>query len=197
VKNLPDFRFNSKKKVAHFEVIVPGTHGAKRRRKTEEAGDVVEATTKYHAFRKEVSEAEKGPAVPHTLRWYFEKHWPAMKNSLSTKGRKDVENAMRVRLLPRIGDLLLEKINDAEVRDLVGSMKADDYAPETINGTLAKLRKFLRDAVTRDVIATNPVKGRLPLVKTTRLRMELNEMHGGRYRDRTDDLLRVKQTLSR
>jgi integrase len=174
VKNLSGFRFNARKKVAHFEVIVPGTRGGKRRRKTEEARDVVDATTKYHAFRKEVSEAEKGPAVPHTLRWYFETYWPKMKAALSEKGRSFVEQAMSARVLPHLGEMLLERINDAEVGDFVAALREKKYAPETINGSLSTLRKFLRDAVAREVIDKYPIRRRLPRQKVESLRLELS-----------------------
>ena len=135
--------------------------------------------------------------MQRTLRWYYETYWPRMKDSLSPKGRHDVENAMKVRLLPRVGDLLLEKINDAEVRDLVGSMKAKGYAPETINGTLAKLRKFLRDAVARETIATNPVKGRLPLVKVAKLRLELSPEERTAFLSALDDEVAFRNFLAR
>jgi integrase len=120
-----------------------------------------------------------------------------MKESLSPNGRRDVENAMNVRLLPRVGDLLLEKINAAEVRDLVGSMKAKGYAPETINGTLAKLRKFLRDAVAREVIATDPIKGPLPLVKVQTLRLELSPEERAAFLSALDDEAGFRDLLAK
>ena len=187
MKHLTGFRYNPKAKRAHFEVILPGTGGWKRRRRTVKAKDAIEATTKYHAFRKEVAEAEKGPAVPQTLRWYFETYWPRMKSSLSEKSRDSVEHVMGHRILPRLGELLLEKVNAAEVRDLVGAMKAEDYAADTINGTLSILRKILRDAVARDVIVTNPVKGRLPLVKVQKLRLELSPEERGAFLSALND----------
>jgi integrase len=203
MKNLPGFRYNAKKRRAHFEVIVLGTHGSKRRRKTVEAADAVEATTMYHAFRKVVAEEEKGPAIPRTLRWYFEENWPKLKKSLSPKSQSAMENIVEHRLLPRIGGLLLEKINDAEVADLVGAMKAEGYAPETINGTLAVLRKLLRNAVAREVLPVYPIKGRLPLVKATRLRLELSPEERAAFLSALDDetafreLVRKENTASR
>jgi integrase len=197
MNHLSGFRYNAKKRRAHFEVIVPGTHGSKRRRKTVEARDVVEATTLFHAFRKEVAESEKGPAVPRTLRWYYEENWPKLKRSLSPKSQSATENIVEHRLLPRIGGLLLEKINDAEVADLVGAMKAEGYAAETINGTLAVLRKLLRNAVAREVLAVYPIKGRLPLVKATRLRLELSPEERAAFLSALDDETAFRELVRR
>src|ERR1019366_4229493 len=95
------------------------------------------------------------------------------------------------------GELLLERINAAEVRDLVGSMKAKGYAPETINGTLAKLRKFLHDAVAREVIATDPIKGRLPLVKVQKLRLELSSEERAAFLSALDDEAGFRDLLAK
>src|SRR5665647_176929 len=98
MKHLTGFRYNAKTKRARFEVIIPGTGGWKRRRRTVTAKDTIEATTANHTFRNEVAESEKGPAVPQTLRWYFETFWPRMKSSLSEKSRDSVEHVMERRI---------------------------------------------------------------------------------------------------
>ena len=76
MKRLPGFRFDAKNGLAHFEVVVPGSvlsaNGMRkhaRRRKTVESSDVIDATTKYHAFRRDVLETEPPtpPAPPDTL----------------------------------------------------------------------------------------------------------------------------------
>ena len=68
MKRLPGFRFDAKAQLAHFEVVLPGVgvskHGKRkfaRRRCTVAAKDVIEATAKYHAFRREVLEAKPPP----------------------------------------------------------------------------------------------------------------------------------------
>jgi integrase len=173
MKHLTGFRYNAKTKVAKFEVILAGSGGWKRRRLTVAAKDAVAATTAYHKFRKEVADGEKGPAVPQTFRWFWETYWPRMKAGLSEKGREGLEGAMKSRILPRVGELLLEKINDAELGDFVASMREAKYAPDTINGSLSIIRKFLRDAVAREVIDRYPLRRRLPRQKVELLRLEL------------------------
>jgi integrase len=185
MKRLPGFRFDPKRGLAHFEVCIPGTRGRKRRRATVEAVTRPAALAAWKRFCDDVDDELKGatPATERTLSWYFETHWPTMLKAIpSKKGRRFNEVAMRARILPRLGHLLLERINDAEVGDFVGALREDGYirdgvrrpySPETINGTLNVLRKFLRDAVSREVIAAYPIKRKLPRERVRRLELEL------------------------
>ncbi len=205
MKRLPGFRYDVKEKLAHFEVCVPGTQGKKRRRSTVEARDVIDATTKYHAFRKAVADEVAGetPAAERTLRWYYEKHWPTMKKKLSDKGVETIESAMTARILPHLGGLLLEKINDAEVGDFVGVLRApgargpgsSGYAARTINSSLSFLRKFLRDAVAREVILVYPIKRRLPRLKEEMLRLEAEPAERASFLAAFDDEKRFRASL--
>jgi hypothetical protein len=65
MKRLPGFRYDAKAQLAHFEVVLPNTNGARRRRKKEHAANVIEATTKYHAFRQLV--LDSGLGTPNTF----------------------------------------------------------------------------------------------------------------------------------
>lgn len=181
MKPLPGFTFDAKRGLAHFEVCIPGTRGRKRRRRTVEVTTRPKALEEWKKFGDEVAVELAGatPAAERTLRWYFDTYWPKMKMSLSEKGRASVEHAMRGRVLPNLGDVLLDRINDAELGDFVAALRAPgargkgkDYATESINGALSVVRKFLRDAVAREVIDRYPIRRRLPRLKTEKLRLE-------------------------
>jgi len=60
---VPGFRFDGRRKRAHFEVTLPGTNGRVRRRKTIEASNRMEALTLFLQFR----DAVLGGASPALL----------------------------------------------------------------------------------------------------------------------------------
>lgn len=191
MKRLPGFRFDAKAKLVHLEVVLPGaivSKGGKRRhvrrRRTVEAADVIEATTKYHEFRKETLEGKPAPPPPSTFASYVERHWPTMKKRVSERTAALDTDTIERRLLPFFGALDLAKITGPVVRDFVGTLRRDGYttragekrafAPDSINMALRTLRKVLRDAVERGELLSYPIRGKLPLEKTTPLRLELS-----------------------
>jgi len=197
MKSIPGFRFDAKRGVVEIKVIVPGTQSLVRRQATLKAATMQDALVAWKKFRDGVLEEAKSgtPAAEKTLRWYFDTYWEKkMKAGLSDKGASSVEQAMK-RILPHLGDTLMERINDAEVNDLVAAMKADDYAAETINGTLDTLRKFLRDAVARETIPTYPIKRRLPRQKVPKLRLELSPEERTAFLAAFDDEARFRELL--
>ncbi len=191
MKRLPGFRFDAKARLAHFEVVLPGAVVSRsgkrkhaRKRRTVEAADVIEATTKYHEFRKETLEGKPAPPPPSTFASYIERHWPTMKKRVSERTAALDTDTIEKRLLPFFGALELATITGPVVRDFVGTLRRDGYttragekrafAPDSINMALRTLRKVLRDAVERGELVTYPIRGKLPLEKTTPLRLELS-----------------------
>lgn len=177
----PGFEWDRRTRTARFEVIVPGTNGKTRRRKTfvVEEADIppgkdprAVADDEFERFRAEVL-AEFAPGRPRSLRAYYEAHWKTMKARLSKRGARNDEDIMEHRVLPHLGDLRLDAINLAEVRDWVGKLRAEGYAPSSINRAMSTLRKFLKDAVAREVLDVYPIKGRLPRQKEELLRLEM------------------------
>jgi integrase len=198
MKPLPGFRFDPKRGLAHFEVCIPGTRGRKRRRETVEVATRPAALAAWKKFYDDVADEVKGatPAAERTLQWYFDEYWSKMEKAIpSDAGREYVEVAMRVRVLPRLGHLLLEKINDAEVGDFAAALREDGYAPDTVNGALSVLRKFLRDAVAREVIAAYPIKRRLPRQKVEKLRLEFTPEEKRRFLGAFDDEAHFREDL--
>src|ERR1035441_7638023 len=90
---LAGFRFNGKKGVAHFEVVVPGTSGLTRKRRTIEVRDIAEATTKYHEFREDVLGGRR--TEPWTFAEYAEDRGPALQGRLAESARRREKQVSR------------------------------------------------------------------------------------------------------
>jgi len=183
---LPGYKYDAKKGIGHFEVIVPGSRSRVRRRTTVSAVDAIDATTKYHAFRKEALEGGSPivPSTPMTFGRYIELYWPGMKTRVSKRTARLETDTIEKRLLPTFRDFELEKITGPVVRDFVGTLRRDGYvtrggerrtfSPDSINRAPRTLRKILRDAVERGELAAYPIRGKLPLEKTTPLHLEMS-----------------------
>lgn len=81
------------------------------------------------------------------------------------------ERALRLRLLPELGDVRLSDLRRGEVQVFVDTMLADELAPSTILNTLDPLRSIFRWAIKRDLVALDPTD-----------LLELPESLGGRER---------------
>ena len=153
---LPGFRFDSKRRLARFEVVLPGTDSRKRRRTTVPARDIAEATAKYHAFRADVLAGRR--VNPWTFREYVAKYGEKLQARLSDSARRREAQFLEHQLLPFLGDAELHRINAPLVHDLIVKLKADEYHPTTINNVFGTLRKYLRDAVQRGELAEYPIR---------------------------------------
>lgn len=108
---------------------------------------------------------------------------------------------LRRRLIPFFGPHRLDRINLALIRDFVGGLKSTGfevegpdgkkarrpYSAAVVNQALSILRKYLRDALERDVLDRYPVKRRLPKEKEAPLRMEMSPDELGRFLGVFDD----------
>jgi hypothetical protein len=80
---VPGFRFDGKRRRACFEVVLPGTHGRRRRRKTVEASTRDEALALFRKFRTE--SLAKRAAKPEFFSDYLERFWPLVEMRLGEK----------------------------------------------------------------------------------------------------------------
>ena len=153
---LAGFRFNGKKGVAHFEVVVPGTSGLTRKRRTVEVRDIAEATTKYHEFREDVLGGRR--TEPWTFAEYAKDRGPALQGRLAESARRREKQFLANQVLPFFGVVRMEKINASLVKDFIAKLKTDGLHPTTINNAFAVVRKYLRDAWHRGEIRAYPIK---------------------------------------
>jgi integrase len=186
MKRLPGFRYDAKAQLAHFEVVLPGTGGKRRRRVSEAAADVIAATTKYHAFRKRVLDGSI--EVPLTFAGYVERYGAEIQKNVKP-GTAVRERRYLAQLLPHFGKLQMKRITAADVKGFVSRMKADSYDATTINNAYGKLRKYLLDAVDRGVLEAFPIRER-PRAwrqKEPKLRLEFSEEERAAFLSAFDD----------
>jgi integrase len=69
------------------------------------------------------------------------------------------ERALKLRVLPALGDMRLGDVTRADVQDLVDRLVAAGLAASSIANTLDPLRVVYRRAVRRDLVTGNPTKG--------------------------------------
>jgi integrase len=189
---LPGFRYDAKTGRARFEAILPGSGSKVRRRKTAEAATRDVALALWKKFREGVL---AGRTEPETFARYLDRNWKLMATRLSSDTRAKDESRIRRVLLPFFGEVRLDRINLALVRDFVAFLKRDGYvarrsdgtpgrrpySPAAINDALSVLRKILRDAVDREELAAYPIRGRLPREKEPILRLELSPEEKARF----------------
>ena len=196
MKNLPGFRFDPKRKLAHFEVILPGTSCKGRRRKTVAARDVVDATTKFHEFRRTALDGAQ--EAPLTFAGYVEKYGAEIQKRVA-EGTATRERRYLATLLPHFGALLLRRITASDVKGFVAQMKADGYHATTINCTFAALRKYLYDATERGVLAAYPFgrKAKEWKQKEPKLRLEFSEEERAAFLAAFDDEAGFRAEIAR
>lgn len=170
---VPGFRFDGRTSRAFFEVILPGTGGHSRKRKTVTASTRDEALTLFRAFRSETLAGRA--SEPKLFSEFIARFWPLIRLRLGEKTAERESYIVEKILVPFFGQHRLDKINTALVRDFVALLRTRSYAAATINGFVSVLRKILYDAVAREVIGDFPAKGRLPHEKEPLLRLELSD----------------------
>jgi integrase len=168
---LPGFKYDGKLKRAVIEYTVPGTEGKKRRRRWLKGVTRDEALAAWKKLRG--ADEEPPPAV-WTFGRYVKEYWPAIAARVKPATARNEGYVLRKWLVPRFGEMPLERVNAAELRDLTTHLKASKLSPWSINGITGLLLRILRDAVDREVIPANPVRGRVKKERTEILRLELS-----------------------
>lgn len=190
----PGLRKGKKPGEWRIEVCVPGTKGRARKRKTVIVDDRAAALAEWSAFRREIV-ARGGRAKAWTLGAYVEAHAEAWDARLSKHGAQDFAFRCAV-LLRELGNIRLDRINAAVVRDLAARLQRR-YKPSTANAILTGLRRLLREAVDRQALATYPIRGRLPLARVEPLRLEMTEQERESFLAGFEDRARFERFSSR
>lgn len=85
---------------------------------------------------------------------------------------RSYEKALRLRVLPDLGDRRLSDVRRTDVQDLADRLLAEGHSPATIQLTVASLRAVCRRAVKRSQLAINPCDGvEMPAVRNGRDRI--------------------------
>jgi integrase len=181
--DLSGFRYDPKTKTAYFDLRAPKRCGGKRHRETVKdvtRDKALEAWGKARDLLK-----APPPAAARTFRAFVADFWSKTTLGMNKRTLRGYQTHLDQIILPNLGDLALEKVDTATVRDLAAEMKAGvckvgkgtaptvGYAPTTIRRTVILVRRILRDAVERKDLAANPFDGRVRTDRPVRLKQEL------------------------
>ena len=72
---------------------------------------------------------------------------------------RSYDSALRITLLPELGDVRLSELRRADVQDLADRLTADGRSASSVQNTLDPLRVIYRRAIRRDLLAVDPTKG--------------------------------------
>lgn len=189
---IPGFRFFPRQHRAKFELILPRTGATKRRRTTVEAATRGEALELWKEWRDSILTRRRTKSI--TLAEYRKSVWEKVIKGLAPKTAGHESWMLDKVLLPILGQSDLSKINDAVTRDLVAELRSVGYSPATINGIIAVLRKILRDAVDRELLAEVPVR-KFPRQVETPPRLELSLGERERFIAAFDDEAGFRQLI--
>jgi len=186
-------RYDKKTGKCLFEVILPGTGNRRRVRKVEYVANYPEALARLSAFREATLCAPIGGAptalsttVP-TFAGYIDAWWALLTTRLGPRTVAHETQLVQGPLRRFFGPFRLDRINSALVNDFAAKLAKDGYAPPTRNRILSVLRKLLRDAVAREVLATYPLRERLPRAKEVALQLELSPEERAKFLATFDD----------
>lgn len=193
----PGFRFDPRKSVARFSVIVPGTNAMRRRKETVYVERRDEALALWREFRDGVLRGETPAKRVSTFSEYVNRYLSDYVLRVSPSTAKSYRQITRNHLLPFFGARRLDEITMALVRDFVGSLKryrsnaksrrGKPLSPASINDYLAVLRLLVRDAHERGLLLTLPWRGKWPREKEEPLKLELSPEEHTRFLAVFDD----------
>lgn len=99
-----------------------------------------------------------GSERPLTVRRWAEQ-WVAERREDGLSAADDDETRLRLHVLPRLGELLLSDVRPLEIRRLFLDLRRrGGLAPRTILNVYGALRTMFEDAVSEDVIPSNPCR---------------------------------------
>lgn len=153
------FRYDAKRKTAHFNIVMKGTF--RRKKKTLTGVTRVEAEKAFKRFREEWVGAE---GFARTLRGYWVGEFQKRKCKVNEKTWAGYVWAAEKKILPALGDRRLADLDDAVVEDFAteleqhGGKGGGPVSGCTTNRCLDVLRAILHDAYERHVVSEMPVR---------------------------------------
>src|SRR5664279_5780556 len=151
----------------------------------------------WRSMREATQKGTPNDSRPWTLKRYVAEVWPKLQARVAPSTAEMQEDALTRYVLPAFAEKRLETIRRPDLEDLVAFLKTEKHlAPSTINRTLSLVRRILRDAEARELIAVYPVRGGLPREKETPLRLELSDEEMARFLAVFDDEQGFRRALA-
>lgn len=215
LENKQDLNIRKKRKEGSYQLNNNGTARLQYMLDGERYSNTVEATTPEEAESKLalfVESIKKGTFTSTNLRYdEFMQLWfdNYVKKECSPSVIRSYKSYINKKILPSLGDIKLEKINTATLRELFNSMKdwKTDYKPPRENKPISKeayrkvyniIHSSLKYAFEQELIALNPCD-RIPLktLHLERLPSELEKLKNKKdLKKRSYDLNTYKKVLT-
>src|SRR5438477_4380895 len=131
VKRHPGVYYRETGRGREYEITYYDSDG--RRRWERVAGSLEDAVARRADI---VGKKHRGDRVaPNALRFAaFATQWLDAQTNLRPRTKTEYERQIRLHLLPRLGKLKLQEINEDHIAALLARMQRDGYAPWTIKG---------------------------------------------------------------
>lgn len=101
--------------------------------------------------------AERGrPASSRTLRSYLSEWVASIEGTVRPQTRQRYAREIDLHLLPRIGDIRLDRLTAQHIQSAYGALLRSGLSPSTVRLAHAVLDRALRDAVRRGTMPRNP-----------------------------------------
>lgn len=155
VKRHPGVYYRETSSGRHYEITYYDSDG--RRRWERVPGSLEDAVARRADI---VGKKHRGDRVaPSTLRFAeFANAWLDVQTNLRPRTKTEYERQIRLHLIPRLGKLKIQDINEDHIATLLARMQKAGYAAWTIKGVLTPLSRILGHAARRGVIPQNPVR---------------------------------------
>lgn len=195
---IPGFHWDARRKVARFEVTLPKTGGAVRRRRTIAVDSRDAALEAWRVFREEVLHPVPDPPpapTVWTLGMYVDRYFTSYCERLRPDTQRTYWWIVRSKLLPRFGTAPISELTAPAIRDFVGVLKRAGLKATSINDVVAVLRLMVRDAFARGLVDALPYRGRLPREREELLHLELSDEERCRFLAAFDDEAAFRRDL--
>lgn len=150
-----------------------------RRRRKVKAETLAEAEHAYQQFREEVLDKKAAPAIPPTVDAYIRANWPISKDAAEPLGKgteKREWSSLRSSILPMIGSLRLDQIDEVIVEDFRAALRTKrKMGNATVNNRMRILRKCLAHAQRRGRNQTPPLV--VPALAAWPTKLKEDEVH--------------------
>ena len=155
VKRHPGIYYRETAQGRSYEITYYDSDG--RRRWERVPGDLETAVARRADV---VGKKHRGERVaPSALRFEpFAAEWLESQTNLRPRTRAQYDRQIRLHLVPTLGKLKVQDINEDRIAALLARMQRDGYAAWTIKGVLTPLSRILGHAARRGVIPQNPVR---------------------------------------
>ncbi len=177
-------------------MYVPGGRGRIRRRLTVPAATRDEALRLYAAFRAKIRAGATGKgAVAPTFCEFVAGSFHLIAANVTSKTAREYKYVIDRHLLDEFGERRLDEITSGLVNRFGAKLKAQGYAPATVNGYMSIVALLLGYAVDFDIVDELPLKKKLKKQKVDKPCLEMSPEEHAAFVKAFDDEAQFREYL--